>query len=99
GDACAQRRLRLDGCPHACAQHWVADIGFQGTTARDGDGQRGQAYDIYLRGALWRRAALTRPLSRRVQTRELDELVHGLVGGWLTNRAEDESLRVFLDRT
>ena len=28
-------RLHLDGCPHACAQHWVGDLGFQGTTARD----------------------------------------------------------------
>ena len=28
-------RLHLDGCPHACAQHWVGDIGFQGTTVRD----------------------------------------------------------------
>jgi len=36
---------------------------------------------------------------RRVPTRELDELVHGLVGGWLANRAEGESLRAFLDRT
>ena len=30
---------------------------------------------------------------------ELDELVHGLVGGWLANRADGESLRAFLDRT
>ena len=73
GEDVSQLRLHLDGCPHACAQHWVGDIGFQGTTAR--------------------------PVFRRVPTRELDELVHGLVGGWLANRAEGESLRAFLDRT
>jgi ferredoxin-nitrite reductase len=99
GEDVSQLRLHLDGCPHACAQHWVGDIGFQGTTARDEDGQRGQAYDVYLRGALGPRAAIARPVFRRVPTRELDELVHGLVGGWLTNRADGESLRVFLDRT
>ncbi|MEZ5098229.1 MAG: phosphoadenylyl-sulfate reductase [Thermoleophilia bacterium] len=38
GDAAADLRLQLDGCPHACGQHWIADIGFQGTTARDDDG-------------------------------------------------------------
>src|SRR5207253_2134663 len=43
-------RLHLDGCPHACAQHWVGDIGFQGTTARDDEGRRRQAYDVFLRG-------------------------------------------------
>ena len=28
-------RMNLDGCPHACAHHWVGEIGFQGTTVRD----------------------------------------------------------------
>ena len=99
GEDVSQLRLHLDGCPHACAHHWVGDIGFQGTTARDAEGQRGQAYDVYLRGALGPRAAIARPVFRRVPTRELDELVHGLVGGWLANQAEGESLRAFLDRT
>ena len=33
-------RMHLDGCPHACAHHWVGDIGFQGTTVRDEEGKR-----------------------------------------------------------
>jgi ferredoxin-nitrite reductase len=99
GDRVAPLRLHLDGCPHACAQHWVGDIGFQGTTARDEAGERGQAYDVYLRGALGPRAAIARPVFRRVPTGELDELVHGLVGGWLDRRADGETLRAFLDRT
>ena len=99
GERVAPLRLHLDGCPHACAQHWVGDIGFQGTTVRDEAGQRGQAYDVYLRGGLGPRAAIARPVFRRVPTGELDELVHGLVGGWLDRRADGESLRAFLDRT
>jgi ferredoxin-nitrite reductase len=99
GEDVSQLRLHLDGCPHACAQHWVADIGFQGTTARDEDGRRGQAFDVYLRGALGPSAAIARPVFRRVPTQELDELVHGLIGGWLEGRADGESLRAFLDRT
>ena len=78
GDSVAPLRLHLDGCPHACAQHWVGDIGLQGTTARDEDGRRGQAYDVYLRGALGPRAAIARPVFRRVPTQELDELVQAL---------------------
>jgi ferredoxin-nitrite reductase len=99
GERVASLRLHLDGCPHACAQHWVGDIGFQGTTARDEDGRRGQAYDVYLRGALGPRAAIARPVFRRVPTDELDGLVQALVGGWLDRREGDESLRAFLDRT
>src|SRR5262249_58890860 len=40
GEAVSELRLHLDGCPHACAQHWVGDLGFQGTTARDDERAR-----------------------------------------------------------
>ena len=99
GNRVAPLRLHLDGCPHACGQHWVGDIGFQGTTARDEAGERGQAYDVYLRGALGPRAAIAKPVFRRVPTGELDGLVHELVSGWLDRRADGESMRAFLDRT
>jgi ferredoxin-nitrite reductase len=98
GDAVAALRLHLDGCPHACGQHWVGDLGFQGTTARDEDGQRHQAYDVYLRGALGPRAAIGRPVFRRVPTQELDGVVEGLVSGWLERRHEGEGFRSFCDR-
>ena len=69
-------RLHLDGCPHACAQHWVGDLGFQGTTVRDEDGARRQAYDIFVRGGLDRPAPRSaRPVFRRVPTDELDAAV------------------------
>ncbi|MDW8028280.1 MAG: hypothetical protein RMK94_07820, partial [Armatimonadota bacterium] len=35
GDAIADLKIHLDGCPHACGQHWVGDIGLQGTTAEE----------------------------------------------------------------
>jgi ferredoxin-nitrite reductase len=92
-------RLHLDGCPHACAHHWVGDLGFQGTTLRDDEGKRHQAYDIYLRGGLDRPAAIARPLFRRVGTDELDDAVVGLVGGWVDRRGEGETFRSFCDRS
>ena len=47
-------RLNLDGCPHACAHHWIGDIGLQGTTLRERGpaGERIQGYDLFLRGGL-----------------------------------------------
>jgi sulfite reductase beta subunit-like hemoprotein len=99
GRATEGLRLHLDGCPHACAQHWVGDLGFQGTTVRDGDGRRLQAYDVFVRGGLDRPAAIGRALFRRVPTTELDETVAGLVGGWLDARTDGETFRSFCDRT
>ncbi len=91
-------RLHLDGCPHSCAQHWVGDLGFQGTTARDAEGQRRQAYDIFVRGGLGPDAAIARPLFRRVPTEELDVAVEGLVGGWIRERGDGESFAAFSTR-
>jgi sulfite reductase beta subunit-like hemoprotein len=91
-------RMHLDGCPHACAQHWVGDLGFQGTTVRDDAGVRRQAYDVFVRGGLDRPAAIGRPVFRRVPTEELDAAVVGLVQGWVDERADGETFRAFCDR-
>jgi sulfite reductase beta subunit-like hemoprotein len=98
GDEIAELRLHLDGCPHACAQHWVGDLGFQGTTARDAEGKRHQAYDIFVRGGLGPDAAIGRPLFRRVLSEELNEAVEGLVAGWLGSRKLGESFTAFTRR-
>jgi sulfite reductase (ferredoxin) len=98
GAAIGELRLNLDGCPHACAQHWVGDLGFQGTTARDEGGRRRQAYDIFVRGGLGPVAEIGKPLFRRVPTDELDAAVEGLVQGWLDGRGDGESFTAFSRR-
>src|SRR3954453_14873656 len=92
GDDIADLRLQLDGCPLSCAQPWIADLGFQGTTACDEGGVRRQAYDIFVRGGLGPGAAIGRPLFRRVPTDELDSAVQGLIAGWLQARLHGEAL-------
>jgi sulfite reductase beta subunit-like hemoprotein len=99
GREIAGLKLHLDGCPHACAQHWVGDMGFQGTTARDEEGRRRQAYDVFLRGGLGPGAAIARPLFRRVPSEELEVVVVGLIGGWLERRHPEEPFRAFCDRS
>ena len=98
GEQIAGLKLHLDGCPHACAHHWVGDLGFQGTTVRDEHGQRRQAYDIFLRGGLGPQAAIARPVFRRVPTEELDATVDRLIAGWLAARGPGEDFRDFCDR-
>jgi len=98
GTQIADLRLQLDGCPHSCAQHWVADLGFQGTTARDEDGRPRQAYDVFVRGGLGPDAAIGRPLFRRVVSEELDCAVEGLIEGWLEARNAGESFTAFCRR-
>ena len=98
GDAIAELRLHLDGCPHACAQHWVGDLGFQATTGKDADGNRIPAYDIFVRGGLGPGAQIGNALFRRVANDALDDAVTGLVRGWLEERLDGESFSDFQRR-
>jgi sulfite reductase (ferredoxin) len=98
GDQIADLRLHLDGCPHACAQHWVGDLGFQGTTSRDEGGVRRQAYDIFVRGSLGPEPQIGKSLFRRVPTDEIDAAVEGLIAGWLDRRQPGETFVNFSRR-
>jgi ferredoxin-nitrite reductase len=91
-------RLHLDGCPHACAQHWVGDLGFQATTGKDEDGNRVSAYDIFVRGSLGPQPAIGGSLFRRIPSERLEPAVEGLVRGWIDRREEGETFTDFQRR-
>ena len=99
GDRLGGFRLNLDGCPHACALHWIGDIGLMGTTAREAvDGQR-QAFDLFLRGGVGTEQAIGRPIVRRVAFPRIEETLDRLIDAWLTGRTDQESFRDFCIRT
>jgi sulfite reductase beta subunit-like hemoprotein len=98
GDDVAELRLHLDGCPHACAQHWVGDLGFQATTGKDADGNRVSAYDIFVRGSLGPSPQIGGSLFRRVPSELIEPAVAGLVRGWLAQRGPGESFADFQRR-
>jgi sulfite reductase beta subunit-like hemoprotein/molybdopterin converting factor small subunit len=86
GKAIEDLKIFMDGCPHACAHHWVGDIGLQGTTTKLEDGTRVEAYDVALRGGLGVDAAIGSPLLRRIPTGELNGALDRLVGAWVEKR-------------
>jgi sulfite reductase beta subunit-like hemoprotein len=98
GQDVAELRLHLDGCPHACAQHWVGDLGFQATTGKDADGNRISAYDIFVRGSLGPAPQVGGSLFRRVASERLEPAVEGLVRGWLADRVPGETFTDFQRR-
>jgi len=99
GNDVAGLKLNLDGCPHACAQHWTGDIGLQGTTARGPNGEPLEAFDIILRGGLGRDAAIGKPLLRRIASANVEDYVSRLFAGYLARRTDGESFTRFCVRT
>jgi ferredoxin-nitrite reductase len=100
GDRIAGLRLNLDGCPHACAHHWIGDIGLQGTTLRErgANGERLQGYDLFLRGGLAGEAAIGRPVLKRVPSPEVHRVIERLLAAWLARRQPGEPLSRFFAR-
>jgi ferredoxin-nitrite reductase len=99
GNEVAGLKVNLDGCPHACAQHWTGDIGLQGTTARGANGEPLEAFDIILRGGLGRDAAIGKPLLRRIPSEQVEDQVSRLFAGYLARREAGESFTRFCVRT
>ncbi len=93
-------RINLDGCPHACAQHWIGDIGLQGTTLRERTetGEKREAYDLYLRGGQGPTAAIGAPLVRRVPAEDAAAHIERLIRLWVTERTSGEPFKAFTDR-
>jgi sulfite reductase beta subunit-like hemoprotein len=100
GEAVAGLRLNLDGCPHACAHHWIGDIGLQGTTLRERGpaGERIQGYDLFLRGGLGAHAAIGRPVLKRVPGTEVHLVIERLFRAYLDGRGEGERIQHFFTR-
>ena len=97
-DAIGGLRIHMDGCPHGCAQHWVGDIGLQGTTATIPEtGVRVQAYNLRLRGKLGKDAAIGVPLLRRIPEEQITEVVCRLIDKWLAGKPHDQGEYRFAD--
>ncbi len=93
----ARLRIHMDGCPHACAQHWIGEVGLQGTTAPSPDGHRRiEAYDLTLGGGLGRRAGIGRQILRRIPADELEEVLARIVEAWIAE-GEGASFGEFCD--
>jgi len=97
GDRAASLHLYLDGCPHACGQHWVGDLGFQGTT-RTTEAGKIEAFDIIVRGGLGREAAIGRPLLRRVPASEVEAYTERLLAYYFDHAEPGETIAHFFQR-
>jgi sulfite reductase (ferredoxin) len=67
GDLDGSIRINLNGCPNACAQYQIADIGLQGGIAKTASGERVQGFILHIGGRLGEGAAF----GRRVATKAI----------------------------
>ena len=90
-------RLNVTGCPNACGQHWIADIGIEGKKLKV-DGALVDAYYFCVGGAVGRHQAVARPVGYRVAATEVPAAIERLLRRYLDDRRPGESFREFAAR-
>jgi sulfite reductase (ferredoxin) len=90
-------KLHVAGCPNACGQHWIADIGLEGKKIKR-HGELVDAYYFCLGGAVGQNQRLARPIGYRCPAEEVPVAIERLLRAYLSNRAAGENLRAYFSR-
>ncbi|MGH9536031.1 MAG: nitrite/sulfite reductase [Terriglobales bacterium] len=90
-------KINLNGCPNSCGQHWIADIGLQGTLVKTPQ-DSAEGFDVFLGGGLGAGAGLARKSLGRVPAVELAERLAALLRVYQEQRQPGESFRDFVRR-
>ena len=67
-------RIQMSGCPHACGQHRMGDIGLQGDRVRVGTEVRDAAH-VFVGGRIGLHAQLAQPVATGVPVEDLPALI------------------------
>ncbi len=88
-------RVHLSGCPNACAQHQIADIGFSGGKVSIG-GSQALGYQVWLGGDL--QDSRVGSVVGRIAHQDVAAITEAIVGLWEALRHRGESFASTLDR-
>lgn len=92
-----QLKLHVTGCPNACGQHWIADIGLEGKKLKH-EGEWTDAYYFCLGGAVGQHQRIARPIGYRCSAAEVPDAIERLLRAYLSSRTEGENLRAYFSR-
>lgn len=86
--------IHLTGCNNSCAQHYIGDIGFIGTTANDGS----EGYNIFVGGGCDQDQNLGRFLCGPIASRDVTSISEQIIGNYLNARGDGESFISFVNQ-
>jgi sulfite reductase beta subunit-like hemoprotein len=90
--------IRVSGCPNACGQHWIGDIGFYGN-ARKIDGKEVPYYLMLLGGGYDTGAVMRFGVAiQSIPARLAPEAVRRVLNHYMANRQNGESFRDYVLR-
>lgn len=90
-------RIHFIGCPNACGQKHIADIGLQGSLIKTPEGMV-DAFDIAVGGILGPDAQFNSPLKGRVKGDNVADVLKQLIEFYKEQREADDTFHTFVKR-
>jgi sulfite reductase (ferredoxin) len=90
-------KIHVTGCPNACGQHWIADLGLEGKKVKV-DGKMVDAYYFCVGGAVGKHQAKARPVGYRCPAAEVPEAIERLLNAYWGQRLIGDNFRQFCAR-
>ncbi|HEY0388249.1 MAG TPA: hypothetical protein VGC71_07405 [Gaiellales bacterium] len=98
GDLDGSIRINLNGCPNACAQYQIADIGLQGGITKTADGERVQGFILHIGGRLGEGATFGRRIaSKAIPATDARFAVERIVRAYKGERRADQTFGAWAD--
>ncbi len=95
-------RINVTGCPNACGQHWIADIGLQGVRMEvdvvGGAREEVDGFDLLIGGGLGAGAAFAHRVGLRLPATQVASALESLLRVYLATRDEGEGFRPWTRR-
>ncbi|MGQ0639931.1 MAG: nitrite/sulfite reductase [Gemmatimonadaceae bacterium] len=90
-------RVYVTGCPNACGQHWIADIGLQGVRLTE-NGEQVEGFDVFVGGGVGARASFARRVGFRTRADEIPAALERLCRAFTAGSSTGESFHAWVGR-
>ena len=90
-------KLHVTGCPNACGQHWIAELGLQGVLLNQ-NGTQVEGFDFFVGGGLGANSGIARRVGFRAPADDVPDVLERLFQRFETTRAPAEIFRSWTTR-
>jgi sulfite reductase beta subunit-like hemoprotein len=90
--------IKISGCPNACGQHQIGDIGMTGLMVTGKDGVERPHYSLRVGGGCGEGARVGSRISGRIPEEQTPAVVAAIARFYLCERGKGESFRDFVAR-
>jgi sulfite reductase (ferredoxin) len=97
GDLHPAVRINVNGCPNACAQYQVADIGLQGALARKG-AEKVMGFQLHIGGRLGEDRTFGRRTAKPIAAEDTRFVLERILIAFRDERGADETFGAWVDR-